>query len=411
VLALTTMLLVVCGAWQAGCSEGDAARGGETPKAAPQPVVEVEVMTAVPEARAWRIPIVGTLAAAEQAIISTKTAGILRRTFVDVGGIVAPGDPLAQVDRVDYDVAAEQARASLAEVLARLGVAEVPDESFDLKRVSAVARAAAQLENARFTSERLTRMGTAYSEQELNDASTQLRVAEANHQLAVDEAAALVATARERHSLLRMAEQKLTETLTQAPPIPSTRGEQGADQWIVAARLVTEGQYVNVGDQLYRLLVTDPLKLRSRVPERYAGDVKPGLQVELERVEDHRQLAGRIVRISPSVDPASRTFEIEAVIDNKGGELMPGAFAIGAIVPDATRQAIYLPSNAVLTSGGVMRVFVVEEGAAKQRPIQTGRQEEGLVEVVSGLREGERVVTRGAAILTDGMAVQVRPSS
>jgi multidrug resistance efflux pump len=389
----------------AGCSERGAARGGESARPSERPAAQVEVLTVRPQTRTRRIPIVGTLFAAEEAVISTKASGILRRTFVDVAGMVAPGAPLTQVDTQDYEVAVKQAEASLAEVLARLGVKEVPDDSFELKQVSTVQRAAARVENTRFTYERLSQVGT-YSGQEVNDAATELRVAEAEYQSAIDEAAALLASAQERQSLLQMAQQKLADTVTKTPPIPTTRGPTGAEEWVVAARFVTEGQYVNVGDPLYRLMLTHPLKLRSKVPERYAGEVRSDQRIELESMEGVASPQGRIARLSPAVEPASRTFEIEALIDNQSNALRPGAFAKGFIVAESGNRTVDVPVEAVMKSGEEARVFVVEQGVARRRSVQVGPQADGMVEIVAGLRDGERVVTRGAATLSDGMAVQ-----
>lgn len=375
----------------------------------------MEVETALPRALDRQIPIVGTLYAAEEAVISTRTAGILRRTHVDVGDTVLPDAPLAQVDTVDYEVAVRQAQAALAEVLARLGVTDVPDESFDLNTVSTVARSRAQLENARFNYERLAglsggRLATV-ADQELNDASTRLRVAEAELRLAHDEAAALVASARERQSLLQMARQRLSNTLTRTPPIPTTLGREGALDWVVAERLVTEGQYLNMADQLYRLIVADPLKLRSRVPERYAHEVRIGQPVALEVLGGPSALRGAITTISPAVDPASRTFEVEALIDNTSNAVKPGAFAKGNIVVTGAAPRLSAPVGALVTTGGSTRLYVVEDGTARQRTVQIGRESDGRVEIVNGVREGETIVTQGAAALTDGTNVRVATGS
>lgn len=396
---------------QLGCDRGQSVWGNEQaqPAVSPVPVI-VDVQRAVAESIPHRIPIVGTLHAAEEAVISTRTAGILRRTFVDVGSAVKPDEPLAQVDTLDYEVAVKQAQAALAEALARLGADSVPGEAFDLHAVSAVQRAEAQLENARFAFERLRNVGAqgqSVAEQEMNDAATRLRVAEADYRLALDETAALVATARERQALLQMATQRLANTKTKTPPIPTTLGRQGADQWVVAERLVTEGQYLNIADQLYRLIVSNPLKLRSKVPERYAGEVRVGQRVEIEVVGGIAAPQGQIVRVSPVVDPASRMFEIEALIDNPEDQVKPGAFAKGAIAADP-RPSLYVPEQAIITAGGATRLFIVDNGVARSRNVRLGRQLEGRIEVVSGLSEGEQFVSKGASNVADGAAVQLR---
>lgn len=397
-----------------GCGGGGEPAGNGVGRGAAttQPAARVSVELATPEAVTLRIPVVGTLFAAEEAIISTKAAGILRRTFVDVGHELKPGDPLTQVDTVDYEMAERQAEAALAEALARLGTADVPAADFNLEQISTVRRAAATLANARFTHDRLRRLGSgsmaAVSEQELNDAETALRVAEANLRLANEEAAALVALARERQAQLKMAQQRLADARTVTPPIPSTLGRAGATEWVIAERFVTEGQYVNAGDQLYRLIVRDPLKLRSKVPERYAGDARLGQTVELQVVGVLAALRGRITRISPVIEPASRTFEIEALVDNPEDAHKPGSFATGEISAPAAAPTILIPADAVIRTGGATRVFIVRDGRAERRALRLGRTVGDRVEALSGLGPGDAVVVRGAATLVDGAGVQIQ---
>lgn len=408
---ITSLLPAVLNLLHPGCQRDPGASSGGPPSssasAAPATAValEVEVGEVRRTAMSLRVEIVGTLHAADEALISTKTEGVLRRTFVEVGAEVDPGTPLAQVDRVSYEVAVAAAEAALSETLARLGTPDVPDETFDLTEVSAVQRATAQFENAKYTYERLSRLGTTVAEQELNDAAARLRVTEADRRLALDEAAALAATAGERAALLRSARQKLTDTLTPAPPLPTTLGREGAQRWVVAERLVTEGQYVNVAEALYRLIVMDPLKLRSRVPERYAGVVRVGQAVELETLGRTAPVVGRITRISPDIEASSRTFEVEALVDNDGGATKAGTFATGVIVAEDETPVLVVSAEAIARVGGVTRVAVVKDGTATWREIRSGRESKLEVEVLSGVEEGERVILRPNSALRDGIRV------
>jgi RND family efflux transporter MFP subunit len=410
VIRVATLVPIIGALLAAGCRPPD---GPASRPAAPttSPAVAVKVQTARPQALPLRVPIIGTLAAAEEVTISTKVAGVLRRTFVDVGDFAPPGAALTQVDAVDYELAVARARAALGEVLARLGVTEVPDASFELARVSSVVRAAAQLENARFTHDRLTNLGTAVSEQEMSDVAARLRVAAAEYQSALDEAAAQVALARERDALLRAADKTLTDARTCAPAIPSTLGAAGAERWVVAERLVTEGRYLAVADPLYRLVIDNPLKLRSRVPERYATDVQIGQRVELEPLDGARALTGAVTRISPAVDPATRTFEIEALVDNPAGAFRPGSFARGALIGASRHPSICVPDTAIDRTGGMTRLFTVAGNVAQRRTVQLGRQVGGQAEVLSGLTEGDAVVIEGLATLLDGTAVTIQAES
>lgn len=402
--------LLVLFAVQSGCGEDarPALPAASAPSLAEPPRVRVE--TVRPMTVSHTVPIVGTLYPMEEVVVATKTAGVLRRTLVDVGDAVRPGDPLAEVDRVDYEMAAQQAEAALAETLARLGVSDVPGEDFDIRRVSTVERASARLENARFTYERLTAIGASVAEQEISDAAAGLRMAEADFQLALDEAQALLAAARQRRAMLDMARRKLSETLTVAPPTPAAQAGAPADHWVVAARLVTEGQYVNVAEPLYRMIVPDPLKLRSKVPERYAADVRIGQSVELQNLAG-TPTSGRITRVNPAVETASRTFEIEALIENRGERLKAGAFAKGVIVLEEAAEVLTVPAECLLSAEGANHVIVVSEGTAQRRNVRIGRALERRVEVLSGLHAGEQVVMRPSQAIIDGQVVTVERGS
>lgn len=401
-----TLVGVVC--LSACTPPGDRAASGNAP-AGPPPSTAAHVRTAIARSSVvpLRIPIVGTLFGAEQVVVSTKVGGILRQTSADFGDRVAPGDPLTQVDSADYEVAVARAAAALGETLARLGIPEPPGSDFDTERVSTVVRAAAELENAQFTYRRTLELPGTYSTQELNDIEARLRVAEAEHRIALDEAAALVATARERAAQRLLAERALRDTLTRAPAIPSTLGAGGADHWIVAERLVTEGQYLGAASSVYRLLVVDPLRLRARVPERYLSQVRVGHGVTVEHASAAPPLKGKVVRVSPTIDASSRTFEIEALLANEGDALKPGVFVSGAIDVAEPPVAVFIPADALTMEGGATRVFIVEDGAARRRDIRVGRQSAGMVEIVEGLSGGEAVVTEGAATLIDGAAVEI----
>jgi membrane fusion protein (multidrug efflux system) len=205
-----------------------------------------------------------------------------------------------------------------------------------------------------------------------------------------------------------MSRQRHANTLTVAPPLPTTLGEESADEWVVSTRMVTEGQYLSIADRLYHLMIRNPLKLRSRVPERYVGQVTLGQHVAVEVMGAVGKAAGKIRRISPAVDPLSRTFEIEALIANEADDLKPGAFAKGNIIADNLAAVVCAPPEAIVMIGGVARLYVLEEGKARERDIQTGRQTDDCTEIVSGVLEGADVIMHGGVAMKDGMPVSVK---
>jgi multidrug efflux pump subunit AcrA (membrane-fusion protein) len=119
---------------------------------------------------------------------------------------------------------------------------------------------------------------------------------------------------------------------------------------------------------------------------------------------------GRVVRISPSVDQASRTFQVETLIPNKRGLLRPGGLARASIVIDAQAQAAVVPLEAIVHFAGVTKIFMVADGKAKAiSDIKTGVEGRGWIEVIgSHLPPAGEVVTTGQTHLADGTPVTIR---
>ena len=147
----------------------------------------------------------------------------------------------------------------------------------------------------------------------------------------------------------------------------------------------------------------------AQVPESALRGLSVGSPVEV--VVDSAGVASRpgtLAEILPSADPRSRTFTVRAVLDNADGALRSGMFA-RLRLPGAEESRVAVAEGAVVRRGPLTGVFVVDEGGiARLRWITTGETREGRVEVLTGLSEGERVVTAPPASLEDGRRVEVR---
>ena len=111
-------------------------------------------------------------------------------------------------------------------------------------------------------------------------------------------------------------------------------------------RPVSEGQMIKEGEAVADLVIEDPIRLWSQVPEQYAEDVQVGQPVRIStRAHPEMTFEGKIVRINPSVETSSRTFQVETLVPNERGLLRPGGFARASIVTDSAAKAAVVPSS------------------------------------------------------------------
>jgi membrane fusion protein (multidrug efflux system) len=151
------------------------------------------------------------------------------------------------------------------------------------------------------------------------------------------------------------------------------------------------------------------LKTIVAVPEAAIPDMQAGSGAEiLFDALPGRQYRGRVVRISPLVDTATRSVSVEIQIANPGRILRPGMFARVRVGGAAAAPALSIPRSALLTRGNTQGVYLLGEGnTAIFREIEMGRNEDGWVEVLRGLDPGEVFVSAGAQSLNDGDRVRV----
>jgi RND family efflux transporter MFP subunit len=177
----------------------------------------------------------------------------------------------------------------------------------------------------------------------------------------------------------------------------------------ISQRTVQTGERVSRGAQLFVLVRDDTLEFTAAVPARAASSVRAGQEVRF--AVDGRDYVGRVARVSPAIDPASRSIAVYVRVPNRNGELKANAFASGRVVSSERAGVLTVPASALRRSRQDESEFVYRIVGAEitVAPVQVGGTDEarGTVEIVSGLDENDRVVVGNVGTIGRGMRVQI----
>ncbi len=372
--------------------------------------VTVQPVTARPVQR--MVGVVGTLHGYEEVSIAAKVAGRVRKISHDIADHVQPGETLLEIDPTDYQLRLRQAQRALQVELAKLGLSELPGNNCDVTNIPTVVQAKVKRDNAEKRMERAKNLVArkASPEEELVEKTSEFRVAQAEYDNQVLVAKAGIAAIQVKQEDLAIARQQLQDTLVRAPqPSQPLPGDQKQAVYAVTTRAVSEGSYIMAGAEAFKLVIESPLKFRGRVPERKSGEVREGQKAAVYTAAFPQPFPGEVTRINPAIDPATRTFNVEIVVPNDRGELKPGGFAKTAILTSVDEQAPTVPLEAPVHVAGVTKIFLVENGRAKEVQVTLGVQGSDWVEISSPkLPSGSHVVTSGQSAIADGTAVAVR---
>jgi len=304
--------------------------------------------------------ITGTLEAKTEARVRAELAGPVKRTFADEGQRVRVGALLARLD----DTAVRDAYLSTK---------------------SAVRSAESALQNARRNAERASRLAQAGALPERDLETAQLNATKAEGALA------------DAQARLALAGKQLANTVIRAPI-------SGA----VSERAVDPGDVVQVGAALFSLVDLSSLRLEATVPVEEIDRLKVGSPVEFSVNGYDRRFTGRIERINPAVDPATRQVRIYVAIPNADQSLVSGLYAEGRVATDA-RRSVAVPTSAVDRRGTAPVVHRLKAGKVEVVPVRLGVRDEAteLVEILSGITPGDTVLLGSAQGVTEGAAVRI----
>lgn len=344
------VLLLLCGVGAAGYYAWERRAAEPLPSPPASPAIPVRSEPAGTATVVDELPAYGNLRPRLEVPITAPQAGQIRQILFTDGAHVAANEPLVLMDD---RVALAQVESARARLLA---------DQQNLRRVRDLARQG--LESTRSV------------EQAQSDVAASL-------------------------SALRVNEARLELTTLRAP-FAGALGTRRADQ----------GAMLNAGDKIVIIEDRSRLLVDIRVPSRYLPQLRAGMDVSLDVPNLAENLGrGRLILIDTSVSADTRSILLRAEMDNADDRLTPGLFVRVALQLATRPNAVVVPEQALVRDLVGAFVFLVDKGVATRRAVQLGQPHDGTVEVVQGLKAGERVVTVGAFRLHDGDHVEEVPSA
>jgi multidrug efflux pump subunit AcrA (membrane-fusion protein) len=406
---LVLLLLVYLFLIRESTPAGEGAAGVTAP--APAPPAAVSTVPAVSRELPTYIQASGSLEPFEQTDVAPLVGGKVVAVSFEEGQFVRRGQVLVRLDDRDARIRIEQAQAAVTQARANVDQARANlglgrGDTLDPTEVAEVRSARAQLDLADANERRyraLVETGDIPRAQ-YDEVKARADTARQAYEAALAKARAGGAGIDVARSGVDAAEAQLAAARKALSDMVIAAPLSG----YVSNRPVAVGEWVTTSTPVATIVQNDTLKLMLQVSEADAARVRTGMAVTL-RVDafPDREFGGTVSAIIPALDPTSRALTAVVQVLNPDGALKPGMFATARVVePAAGRVGILVPREALVgASGGASQVFVVSGDRATARVVQTGREVDGLVEIVTGVQEGEEVVTSGASSLQDGQSI------
>jgi multidrug efflux pump subunit AcrA (membrane-fusion protein) len=364
--------------------------------------VAVQALQVQPEKVQRTVELVGTLEGQREVTVSSEVAGRVLATRADLGDHVQAQQALVDIDPREYTMAVDRQQAALQQTLASLGLAKETDSMPDPEQTSVVRKAGADLADARIGFDRtksLLAKGV-IAQQVYDTAEARLKASEASYTSALEGVRNLEAQVENLRAQLALARKKVSDTIVRAPFDGTVR-----------ARMVEVGQYIKEQGPIMSITSMNPLKLRAGIPEHWFPYVAAGARVEITVEAYAEKFQGRVARVARSVDPQSRTFSIEAEVDNPGERLRPGLFARAVLITSKVDSVLHVPASAVISYYGVQKIYAIENGQIRELVVKLGDRFGDVIEVTDGLTSGTWIAATELTRIHQGVRVEIRKES
>jgi RND family efflux transporter MFP subunit len=393
-----------------------------------QPVtVDVTTVQAVVRPIPTYFEATGNLVSDESVDVAPAVAGKIAEVNFDVGSFVTKGSVLVRLDPRDAQIRLEQAKdqvvqqqraydqalANLHQAQVRLGVKD--NETFNIETFSQVKSTRANLDLAE---KELTRAQRLFDSGDVSKSSLDQRRATRDALAGqLDEARSTAAVAVKAIDSARAAAQSAHAGIATAQTQVASAQKAVTDTSIAAPisgyiseRVADPGEYISPSapnTKIATIVRTSPLRMRIDVPEQSIGRVATGQGISLQTsAYPDRNFAGTVVRILPSLNVQARTMTVEAEVPNSDGLLKPGQFATVRITQSKAENAVMVPVSAIKTEGDINKIYKISDGIAHEQIVQTGLLEGDVIQIKSGVAEGDTIATSNLDKLIDGGLVR-----
>ncbi len=176
----------------------------------------------------------------------------------------------------------------------------------------------------------------------------------------------------------------------------------------IGLRSISPGTYVTPTLLVAKLVNSGQLKITFSIPEKYTSQVKKNATITFKVTGANQSYSAKIYAIEPEVEIATRTLKVRALADNKDGKLLPGTFADVQLPLDIIKDAVVIPTEAIIPVQDGKKVFIANKGMAKEVMVETATRTDASILVLSGLKVGDTVLTSGVMSLKDEAPIVVK---
>ena len=378
-----TLAIIICGACKRAPDARSSAAAQANANSAQSRAVETEVVT--PQLIAGAIRATGKILVSEDRIaaIGPVHEGRLVRLYAGQGSVVRKGQKLADLQSADID----EAEADYLKALA------------DYENAKRTSEAEVKLAQQTYDRTKMLYEKTIAAGKALQSAEHDLQVARATAESSVASTKAALTSARHRLLILGLKESDMN-SLANKSDFAAVFSLTSPISGTVVERNATVGATVGSDATLFKIVDISSVWIDANVFEKDVARVKLGQQVNVSVTAFPGSVfTGKVILVSTVVDPDTRSVKVRTEVQNRDGRLKPDMFANVEIITDVNRTSISIPQTALLNDAGQSIVFVAAGNDFEKRTVTTGIQSDNRIEITSGLKAGDKVVTKGNYLL------------